>query len=63
MVRSRANSYLYNDMTEMYSKLQYFLHHPSFSLVPVWEGRLSPGAECPPGHSALGHNVPPDILH
>ena len=30
---------------------------------PLWEGGLSPRAECPPGHSALGHNVPPDILH
>ena len=29
--------------------------------IPVSEGRMSPRAECPPGHLALGHNVPPDI--
>ena len=26
--------------------------------APVSEGRMSPRAECPPGHRALGHNVP-----
>ena len=29
--------------------------------LQVSEGRMSPRAECPPGHLALGHNVPPDI--
>ena len=28
------------------------------SFMPVWEGGLSPRAECPPGHSALGQTVP-----
>ena len=27
-------------------------------VIPVWEGGLSPRAECPPGHSALGQTVP-----
>ena len=31
------------------------------SEASVSEGRMSPRAECPPGHLALGHNVPPDI--
>ena len=30
--------------------------------IPLSEGRMSPCAECPPGHLALGHNVPPYIL-
>jgi len=31
-------------------------------MMLVSEGRMSPRAECPPGHSALGHTVPPDIV-
>ena len=31
------------------------------SFCDVVGGQDVPRAECPPGHLALGHNVPPDI--
>ncbi len=35
------------------SRILWFIYH-----YQCWEGRLSPGVECPPGHCALGWFVP-----